>query len=122
MASLHPRMANPSTKSALRRLSAAAVAAVSLLAVATGAGAQTLSNTYFKAQVGTNGELSSLQLTGDAFPTNYVMNASNAPGQNTADHEWLGELMFSYRLGTGAWTTALTNQSADGRTITSTAS
>jgi len=105
-------------KSALKRRSAAAVAAVSLLAVATGAGAQTLSNSYFKAQIGTNGEISSLQLTGDAFPTNYVMNVTNAPGQNTTDHEWVGELMFNYRLGTGAWTAALTNQSADVRTIT----
>jgi len=91
------------------------------LAVPSGAEAQTLSNSTFNVKVGTNGELSSLQLTGDAFPTNYVMNATNAPGQNTADHEWLGELMFTYRLGTGAWTTALTNQSAAARTITSTA-
>jgi MYXO-CTERM domain-containing protein len=80
--------------------------------------AQTLSNTYFNAKVGTNGELSSLQLTGDAFPTNYVLNATNAPGQNTTDHEWVGELMFTYRLDGGAWTTALTNQSADVRAIT----
>jgi hypothetical protein len=112
-------MANHSTKSATKRLSAVAVAVGSLSAFATGAGAQTLSNSYFKAQIGTNGEISSLQLTGDAFPTNYVMNATNAPGQNTADHEWVGELMFNYRLGTGAWTPALTNQSADVREIAS---
>jgi hypothetical protein len=123
MASLHPRMANHSRTSSIRaamtRLSTVAVAAASLLAVATGADAQTLSNSYFKAQIGTNGEISSLQLTGDAFPTNYVMNATNAPGQNSSDHEWVGELMFNYRLGTGAWTPALTNQSADVRAISS---
>jgi hypothetical protein len=78
----------------------------------------TLTSTTFNVQTGQNGEISSLQLTGDTYPTNYVLNATNAPGQNTADHEWLGELMFSYRMGTGAWTTALTNQSADVRTIT----
>jgi hypothetical protein len=78
----------------------------------------TLSNGTFNVQTGTNGEISSLQLTGDAFPTNYVLNATNAPGQNTSDHEWVGELMFTYRLGTGAWTTALTNQSADVRSMT----
>jgi MYXO-CTERM domain-containing protein len=81
--------------------------------------AQTLANGYFKAQIGSNGEISSLQLTGDAFPTNYVLNAKNAPGQNTSDHEWVGELMFTYRLNGGAWTTALTNQSSDVRAITS---
>src|SRR5580658_7454591 len=78
----------------------------------------TLSNGTFNVQTGTNGEISSLELTGDAFPTNYVLNATNAPGQNTPDHEWVGELMFTYRLGTGAWTTALTNQSADVRSMT----
>ncbi|HVT09665.1 MAG TPA: DUF5695 domain-containing protein, partial [Polyangia bacterium] len=81
------------------------------------ANAQVLSNGTFKATVGTNGEISSLQLTGDTFPTNYVLNATNAPGQNTADHAWVGELMFTYRLGSGAWTTALTSQSADVRAI-----
>ena len=72
---------------------------------------KTLSNSTFNAQIGSNGEISSLQLTGDAFPTNYVLNANNAVGQNSADHEWVGELMFTYRLNGGAWTTALTNQS-----------
>ena len=89
-----------------------------LLALGGGARAQTLSNSYFKAQIGSNGEISSLQLTGDAFPTNYVLNATNAVGQNSADHEWVGELMFTYRLNGGGWTTALTNQSADVRAIT----
>jgi hypothetical protein len=80
---------------------------------------QTLSNGAFKVAIGANGEISSLQLTGDAFPTNYVMNATNAPGQDTSDHEWVGELMFTYRLAGGAWTTALTNQSTDARQIMS---
>ena len=84
-----------------------------LPALSIDAAAQTLSNSTFNAQIGSNGEISSLQLTGDAFPTNYVLNATNAVGQNTADHEWVGELMFTYRLNGGAWTTALTNQSAD---------
>ncbi|HXU62693.1 MAG TPA: DUF5695 domain-containing protein, partial [Polyangia bacterium] len=93
----------------------AAAIALALLAVA--AHAQTLSNSAFKATIGSNGEISSLQLTGDAFPTNYVMNATNAPGQNTADHEWVGELMFTYRLGSGAWMPALTSQSGDVRVV-----
>ncbi|MFC5530541.1 DUF5695 domain-containing protein [Cohnella yongneupensis] len=78
--------------------------------------AYTLSNGTYNVQTGTNGEITSIQLVGDNFPTNYVMNATNAPQQNTADHEWVGELMFKYRLGTGAWQTALTQSSADGRT------
>jgi hypothetical protein len=79
--------------------------------------AQALSNDRFNVQIGGNGEISSLRLTGDAFPTNYVMNRSNAPTQDTADHEWVGELIFSYRINGGAWTSALTNQSSDVRKI-----
>lgn len=94
-----------------------AVVVAAVCALPAAASAQTLSNSSFKVTVGSNGELASLQLTGDAFPTNYVMNASNARGQNTADHEWAGELMFTYRLGSGAWTPALTNQSGDVRAI-----
>src|SRR3954463_5818391 len=122
MPSLHPRMANRLTNSVMtcvtKRLPAVAVVAASLLAFAPAAEAPTLSNSYFKPQIGTSGEISSLQLAGDAFPTNYVMNATNAPGQSTADHEWVGELMFTYRLDGGAWTTALTNQSSDVRAVT----
>ncbi len=77
--------------------------------------AYTMSNSYFNVQTGSNGEISSLQLTGDAFPTNYVMNATNSPKQNTSGHQWLGELMFEYRVGSGAWTKATTNQSSDAR-------
>ena len=80
--------------------------------------AYTLSNDNFNVQTGTNGEISSLKLTGDTYPTNYVLNASNASNLNTSDHEWLGELMFKYRLGTGSWQTALTQSSTDGRTQT----
>ncbi|WP_336758795.1 DUF5695 domain-containing protein [Paenibacillus sp. USHLN196] len=69
-------------------------------------------------QTGSHGEISSIKIKGDAFPTEYVMNATVAPEQNTADHQWLGELMFTYRLNGGAWTKAWTNLSADGRTIT----
>jgi len=78
--------------------------------------AYNLSDSNFTVTTGTHGEISSLKLTGDTYPTDYVMNAINAPNQNTADHQWLGELMFTYRLGTGAWNTAWTSKSADGRT------
>ncbi|WP_027629345.1 DUF5695 domain-containing protein [Ruminiclostridium cellobioparum] len=77
--------------------------------------AYSLSNNYFQVETGSYGEISSLKLTGDTFPTNYVMNTVNAPKQNTAGHQWFGELMFKYRLGSGAWTTATTNKSADVR-------
>ncbi|WP_238322841.1 DUF5695 domain-containing protein, partial [Gorillibacterium massiliense] len=78
--------------------------------------AYSLTNGTFNVQTGSNGEITSLQLVGDTFPTNYVMNATNATQQNTSDHQWVGELMFKYRLGTGAWQTALTQSSSDGRT------
>nr|WP_233566685.1 DUF5695 domain-containing protein [Cohnella endophytica] len=90
--------------------------AIFLIALPKLASAYTISNTNFNVQTGSNGEITSLQLVGDSFPTNYVMNATNAPNQNTADHQWLGELMFKYRLGTGAWTNGWTSKSADGRT------
>ncbi|MFD0671425.1 DUF5695 domain-containing protein [Cohnella sp. GCM10027633] len=80
------------------------------------ASAYTLTNGTFDVQTGTHGEITSLKLVGDSYSTNYVMNATNAPQQNTSDHQWLGELMFKYRLGTGTWQTALTQSSADGRT------
>jgi MYXO-CTERM domain-containing protein len=98
------------------------VPALGLLAIVAAwspnASALALSNGYFNVQTGSNGEITSLQLSGDTYPTNYVMNASNAASQNTSDHRWFGELMFTYRLGTGAWLTALTSQSGDARTIT----
>jgi len=83
--------------------------------------AATLSNDVFSVQIGEFGEIASLKLTGDAFPTEYVLNATNAPGQATADHQWVGELLFSYRLGEGAWRSASTNQSEDVRQVVSTA-
>lgn len=86
-----------------------------VLAVPQLAAAYSLSNSYFNVTTGSYGEISSIKLAGDAFPTEYVMNASNSPKQNTAGHQWLGELMFEYRVGTGAWTKATTNQSGDAR-------
>jgi hypothetical protein len=77
----------------------------------------TISDQNFNVQIGSNGEIASLQLVGDTYPTNYVMNATNSPKQNTSDHEWVGELMFTYRLGTGNWVKAYTNKSADVRTL-----
>jgi MYXO-CTERM domain-containing protein len=119
-----PQSKETRIRASLRIRSVGAVLALLAAALPTAfaarASAATLTSDTFKVQTGTNGEISSLQLVGDAFPTNYVLNATNAPGQNTADHEWLGELMFSYRFGTSAWQTALTQSSADGRTVTTT--
>jgi MYXO-CTERM domain-containing protein len=97
----------------------AALASATLL-TAPRASAQTLSNSSFNLKIGTNGEVNSLQIVGDKFATNYVLNGTNGPKgfSTSADHAWVGELMFKYRLGTGAWTTALSSQSSDGRTIT----
>jgi len=102
-----------------RSFSALLVTASVLLAAQ--ASAQTLSNSNFNVKIGANGEINSLQLAGDAFPTNYVLNGANAPAgfAGSNDHEWVGELMFKYRTGTGAWQSALTNSGA-GRKITTT--
>ncbi|MBB6690561.1 S-layer homology domain-containing protein [Cohnella xylanilytica] len=77
----------------------------------------TLSNSSFRIETGDHGEIASFKLTGDTFPTEYVMNPSNTKKQNTPDHQWLGELMFTYRIDGGAWTKAWSNKSADGRKI-----
>ena len=94
-------------------------AALAYSLVTAAASAASLTNDTFNVQIGSNGEISSLKLVGDAFPTDYVLNATNAPGQNTSDHEWVGELMFSYRVGSGAWQTALTQASSDVRAVQS---
>jgi hypothetical protein len=80
---------------------------------------QTISDANFAVEVGDFGQISSIRIVGDAFPTNYVMNATNSPDQNTADHQWMGELMFKYRKGAGTtWDSAYTSRSPNGRTIT----
>lgn len=104
------------SKRAMLFTTAMAAAIAIILLLPKSAFAYSLTNSNFNVQTGTNGEITSLQIVGDTYPTNYVMNATNAPQQNTSDHEWLGEMMFKYRLGTGAWQTALTQSSADGRT------
>jgi hypothetical protein len=104
--------------------------AVVVLAAASGflspasAEAQALSNTIFDIQIGSNGEISKLAQTGDKFKTNYVLSSTNLGGKivpkNTSDHWYLGELLFSYKLETGAWKKAMTNQSGDVRKIAGT--
>ncbi|GIP18467.1 hypothetical protein J40TS1_41090 [Paenibacillus montaniterrae] len=75
-----------------------------------------LANDTFRLSTGNHGEITKLEIVGDQFPTNYVMNGSNAPPQNTSEHQWVGELMFTYRLNNGAWQEAWTSKSAGART------
>lgn len=103
----------------VKKMSLSAVVLAAALGVfwfARPAYAYDISNSNFQVSTGSNGDITSLKLAGDNYPTNYVMNATNAPNQNTADHQWLGELMFTYRLNNGAWTKAWTSKSADART------
>jgi len=76
-----------------------------------------LNSDKLQVQTGDFGEISSIKINGDAFPTEYVMNKTTAPEQDTSDHQWLGELLFTYRLNGGPWLKASTNQSGDARTI-----
>lgn len=83
-------------------------------------------------QFGDDGSVQSLQVTHDAFPTEYVMNPSNAPEQAAEPdaelRQWFGNVMFSYVPGTGkvtqagvggqAWQRAWTTASSDARTVT----
>ncbi len=75
-------------------------------------------NKYFIVETGKYGQITSLQLQGDEFPTNYVMNAKNSSSQNTTGHQWLGELMFSAKVGDATeYTEQNTNRSDSGRTV-----
>jgi hypothetical protein len=77
-----------------------------------------LKNDYFDIQVGKYGQITSLNIVGDKFPTNYVMNATNSPGQNTDGHQWMGELMFQTKVGEGAnWTPSMTSSSDSARKV-----
>lgn len=86
--------------------------------------AATISSATFSVQVGAYGELTSLTIAGDAFPTNYVLNKSNAPAlASSSEHHWFGEVMFAYRVGSsGGWTQASTSSSDDARSVSSTPS
>lgn len=91
-----------------------------LLALAAGEAkaVQTMADANFSVEIGDVGQIASLKIVGDAFPTNYVMNATNSPDQNTADHQWAGELLFKYRKGAATdWDSASTNRSGNSRTI-----
>lgn len=93
--------------------------ASALAALALSARAVAISDANFAVEIGTYGEIASLKIVGDAFPTDYVMNAANSPDQNTSDHQWMGELLFKFRKGTAtAWDSASTNRSASARTVT----
>lgn len=78
-----------------------------------------LQNDRYRVEIGEHGEIFSLTLPGDLFPTEYVMNTSNSSFLNSTNyHLWVGQVMFRYRFGEGQWLTAWTSQSADIRTIT----
>ena len=80
-----------------------------------------ISNDYFNIKIGEFGQIDTIEIVGDLYPTNYVMNQTNSPNQNTDDHQWTGELMFAYRKeGETAWSEVTTSESADVREITST--
>lgn len=78
-----------------------------------------LSNGVISVETGKYGQITSLKIDGDSYDTNYVMNAENASGQNTATHEWMGELMLSCRNNeNGTWSDERTNFSDSVRKIT----
>ena len=78
-----------------------------------------MSNKYFAVETGKYGQLTSIKIQGDKFPTNYIMNEKTAASQKTAGHQWVGELMFNVKVGDAtAYTEENTNKSDTGRTIT----
>lgn len=77
-----------------------------------------LSNEFFNIEIGEYGQITSLMIVGDKYPTNYVMNAENSPNQDTDDHQWMGELMFNTKVGDSTeWTESWTNSSNSVRDI-----
>lgn len=95
-----------------------------------------LTTSRFAGGFAADGTLRSLKVVGDAFPTEYLLNADSAPtlaAEKAAKHrQWLGSAVFSYAFGTGtvsasgvggtAWTTATTAESGDVAAVTSTSS
>lgn len=73
-----------------------------------------LKNEYFDVEIGDYGEIKSLRIVGDEFPTNYVLNGENAPTQGASEeHQWMGELLFqTKKAGDSAWTESMTSASA----------
>lgn len=78
-----------------------------------------LSNEYFIVETGPYGNICSLQIQGDEYPTNYVMNTRNAGAQaSAAGHQWLGELMFKVKAGGAAdWSEQNTGRSDSIRSV-----
>ncbi|BBF45233.1 hypothetical protein lbkm_3995 [Lachnospiraceae bacterium KM106-2] len=77
-----------------------------------------MTNQYFKVETGKYGQITSLQIVGDSYGTNYVMNAKNASQQDTSGHQWMGELMFQSKVGNAAdWTESMTNASDSARKV-----
>jgi hypothetical protein len=74
-----------------------------------------LSNNVFAVETGKYGNIDSIKIQGDTYPTNYVMNADNSPEQDTLDQQWFGALLFEYRVGDGDWKDSSTNASGDVR-------
>ncbi len=78
-----------------------------------------LSNDYFIVETGKYGNIHSLQIKNDLYPTNYVLNAENAAAQaSAAGHQWMGELMFKVKSGDAAeWSEQNTGRSDSGRKV-----
>ncbi len=81
-------------------------------------GGYTLTNDYFKVSTGKYGQITGIYIVGDKYPTNYVMNAINAPAQgNSPTHQWMGELMLNTKLGNENYVESMTSQSDSDRKI-----
>ncbi|MFD1124862.1 DUF5695 domain-containing protein [Lentilactobacillus raoultii] len=80
-----------------------------------------ISNNQFKVDIGKNGTIQGLYLSNDSFDTNYVMNTKSNPAQNTAGHEWVGDLIFQTQPGDNAtgdvWQKEYTNSSDSTRKV-----
>lgn len=77
-----------------------------------------IENNLFQVDVGQHGEIASLILKQDKFKTNYVMNETDNPQQDTAGHQWVGELMFRTKKGnSNSWQKEYTGPSKSARKI-----
>lgn len=77
-----------------------------------------LSNNYFQVETGKYGQITSLKIVGDEFNTNYVMDISANPKQDTLGHQWMGELMFQSKIGSETeYSPNYTNVSESGRKV-----
>lgn len=77
------------------------VTAGGLPAIPVQAASDTIANNSLRVQIGDLGQISSMNIINDRKSINYVL-PNDTANQNNTNHQWMGEMIFSYRTGDSA--------------------